>query len=126
VNPVALKWVLLFVLVDASTNRQNRRQSRGHSVLAITKRRFLKSSVDCWPGSGCLRFGQYVVEMPPELPGADQHQKLAIWWALYSGEPVGADPEWDAAVKTTPMKANFSGQIGKLTYLPSRSDLRQD
>jgi hypothetical protein len=34
-------------------------------VLAITKKRFLKSSVDCWPGSGCLRFGQYVVEMPP-------------------------------------------------------------
>jgi hypothetical protein len=118
--------------------------------------------------------------MPPELPGADQHQKLAIWWALYSGEPVGADPEprwgldtiflwryrthrcrsvrshsqwWvqekqralqeifslgpihpsasngrleSLCSRSAPMKVNFSGQIGKLTSLPSRSDLRQE
>jgi hypothetical protein len=44
---------------------------------------------------------QYVVHMPPEMPGADQHQKLAAWMALYSGEetPAGLDPVYDEAVK---------------------------
>jgi hypothetical protein len=43
---------------------------------------------------------QYVVHMPPQLPGDTPQAQIAVWWALYSGEPVGADPEWDAAVKT--------------------------
>jgi hypothetical protein len=44
---------------------------------------------------------QYVVEMPSQLPGKDNHEQLAIWWALYSGEetPAGLDPIYDEAVK---------------------------
>jgi hypothetical protein len=43
---------------------------------------------------------QYVVHMPRELPGDTPQAQMAIWWALHSEEPTGADPEWDAAVKT--------------------------
>jgi hypothetical protein len=43
---------------------------------------------------------QYVVHMPPPLPGDTPQAQMAIWWALYGEVPVGDDPEWDAAVKT--------------------------
>lgn len=42
---------------------------------------------------------QYVAQMPPEMPGETQQQKVAIWWALYGDVPAGDDPEWDSAVK---------------------------
>jgi len=42
---------------------------------------------------------QYVTHMPPAMPGNTQSEQMAMWWALYSGEPVGGDVEWDNAVK---------------------------
>ena len=37
--------------------------------------------------------------MPPALPGDTPEAQMAVWWSLYSGEPVGNDPVWDGAVK---------------------------
>jgi hypothetical protein len=42
---------------------------------------------------------QYVVEMPPVMPGDSSSAQMAVWWALYGGVPAGEDPEWDNAVK---------------------------
>ncbi len=42
---------------------------------------------------------RYVVHMPPALPGDTPEAQMAVWWSLYSGEPVGNDPVWDGAVK---------------------------
>src|SRR5262245_62153340 len=40
---------------------------------------------------------QYVAHMPPQLPGEDSRDQLAVWLALYS-EAENDDPEWQAAV----------------------------
>ena len=41
---------------------------------------------------------QYVIRMPPQMPGANSQQQLAMWWALYC-EAENDDLEWQAAVK---------------------------
>src|SRR5262245_55388307 len=36
---------------------------------------------------------QYVVSMPPALPGDTPERQQALWWCLYGNVPAGEDPD---------------------------------